>query len=280
MALNPATIGRRYRSAAEWVRTEHIAAYAEATNDLNPAYEGAEACAPPLLAVRPLWDVCKRVVFDPEVGVDMLRLVHGEQDMIFHDVLRPWDLIAARSEILGVESKASGEVLWVGQRLMRDGECVTEVRSAYFIRAATPAVSSPRPPAAPPAAAPQIIYQRSFEIDADQPHRYAAASLDGNPIHTDDAVARAAGLPGIILHGVCTMALTGREVVNAVGGGDPRRLRRLKVRFARMVLPGDVLTTRIWDVDEVDGLRTVGVETVNAQGQAVISQGIAELRTC
>ncbi len=279
MALNAATIGRRYRTSAEFVRLEAISDYAAATNDLNPRYEGAApaAIAPPLLPVRLLWDVCKKVVFDPEVGVDMLRLVHGEQDMVFHDVLRPWDLVAARATVLAVDRKASGEVLTVGQRLMRDGECVTEVKSAYFIRGDSPQGEA-RPVAVPPART--YLFERAFDIDADQPHRYAAASLDGNPIHTDPAVAKAAGLPGIILHGVCTMALTGREVVNALCAGEPRRLRRLKVRFSRMVLPGDVLTTRAWEVDEVDGCRTVGVETVNQRGELVLSNGLAELRTC
>ena len=41
---------------------------------------------------------------------------------------------------------------------------------------------------------------------------YAAASGDQNPIHQDEAVARSVGLPGVIAHGMLTMALAARAV--------------------------------------------------------------------
>jgi len=60
--------------------------------------------------------------------------------------------------------------------------------------------------------------------------RYAGASGDYNPIHVDDDFARAGGLPGRILHGLYTMALTSRAAA-AVAGGDPRALAELTVQF-------------------------------------------------
>ncbi|MGZ5376363.1 MAG: MaoC family dehydratase, partial [Solirubrobacterales bacterium] len=66
--------------------------------------------------------------------------------------------------------------------------------------------------------------------------RYAAASGDPNPIHTDPDFAKSAGLPGCILHGLWTMAQVARAN-NAAAGGDPRNLKRLSVQFRGMGFP-------------------------------------------
>ncbi len=79
--------------------------------------------------------------------------------------------------------------------------------------------------------------------DADATRRYAEASGDHNPIHLDPAAARAAGLPGPILHGLYTMAQVAR-CASRVGG--ERELRKLVVDFRALGLPGEEI--------EVDGV--------------------------
>jgi acyl dehydratase len=276
--LNRDVIGKRYRSPAELMRPELGLAYAAATNDPSPSYSGDGAVTPPLLSVRQLWTVAKQVVLDPEARVDMLHLVHGEQDMHFHSPIRPWDLIAARAEIVGIEDKASGQILSVHQRLMREGEVVVEATSAYFIKGKPTGDKPPAAPKAPPPPPPvrEWLFESTFTVDADQSYRYAAASLDDNPIHIDEATAKGAGFPSVILHGLATMAMTGREVVNHVTAGDGTRLRRYKVRFARPVLPGDTLTVRSFAISKTDTVLTVGVETVNQRGDIVIAAGLLE----
>ena len=85
-----------------------------------------------------------------------------------------------------------------------------------------------------------------------------------------------AGLPGIIAHGLCTMAMTSWGVLNAVGGSDTKRLKRFAVRFAKMVFPGDDLETRIWKVGSRDGVTTYAFETVRGE-DFVITDGLAEI---
>jgi acyl dehydratase len=68
--------------------------------------------------------------------------------------------------------------------------------------------------------------------------RYAGASLDFNPIHWSDRIAAKAGLPGVIAHGMFTMALVGRAL--ATWTGDPAAVVDLSVRFTRpVVVPDD-----------------------------------------
>jgi acyl dehydratase/putative sterol carrier protein len=277
--LNRALLGKRYKVPAVFVRPEEVRAYADATEDHNPAYERSEgAIAPPLFPVRPLWEAVQAVVFDEGLRVDMLRLVHGEQEMIFHRHLRPWDLVAPRSEVLGIEDKASGQILKVRQVLMCEGELVNETISAYFIRSPQKAAEGGKKEAAPPAPAParEVVFEAQQRVAEDQPLRYGPASGDINPIHMDHDIARAAGHPSIILHGLCTMAFASKAVVEGVCGGDPNRLKRLFARFSRPVLPGWTLTTRVWSEGEREGRKLYGFETVNQDGVPVLLQGRAE----
>jgi acyl dehydratase len=67
--------------------------------------------------------------------------------------------------------------------------------------------------------------------------RYAGASGDFNPIHWSDRVATSVGLPGVIAHGMFTMALAGRAVT--AWTGDPGALAEYQVRFGRPVIVPD-----------------------------------------
>ena len=95
---------------------------------------------------------------------------------------------------------------------------------------------------------------------------YAEASGDRNPIHLDEEAARAAGLPGVIAHGMLQMGLLARVA------GDPARLRRLSCRFAEVVRPGDTVTFR---GEEADG--RVELTAVNQEGRPVVTRARAEL---
>lgn len=68
---------------------------------------------------------------------------------------------------------------------------------------------------------------------------YADASGDQNPFHQDDDVARAAGFPGIVAHGMFTMAHLATCLVRWLG--DPAGLRRLHVQFRAPVFMGDTI---------------------------------------
>ncbi len=95
------------------------------------------------------------------------------------------------------------------------------------------------------------------------------------PIHLDDALAKSMGLPGIIIHGLCTMAFTSVAVIQHACPDDPSRLRRLAVRFAKTVQPGQTISTRIWESDQ----GTLAYETESDAGAVVIKDGLARIRS-
>jgi acyl dehydratase len=113
--------------------------------------------------------------------------------------------------------------------------------------------------------------------DAGLTKRYAEASGDPNPIHTDPEFAKSAGLPGCILHGLWTMAQVARAN-NALSGGDPRALKRLSVQFRGMGFPEQEVTVS-GTVEEADDGHLV-VDTFAEQGgNQIIRNAQAELQS-
>jgi acyl dehydratase len=112
--------------------------------------------------------------------------------------------------------------------------------------------------------------------DAGLTNRYKDASGDPNPIHVDEEFAKSVGLPGVILHGLYTMAQVARAN-NAAVGGDPRSLKRLAVQFRGMGFPEQEISVTGTVVEERDG-RLV-VDTVAEQsGNQIIRNAQAELQ--
>jgi acyl dehydratase len=110
--------------------------------------------------------------------------------------------------------------------------------------------------------------------------RYAGASGDFNPIHWNDRTAKAVGLPGVIAHGMYTMALAGRALV--AWSADPAAVAEFGVRFTRPVpVPDDDAGTEVVVSGTVrsvaDGMAHVDL-TVTVDGEKVLAQARARLR--
>ncbi|MGC4794778.1 MaoC family dehydratase [Micromonospora saelicesensis] len=123
---------------------------------------------------------------------------------------------------------------------------------------------------------------QTFQVTRADLVRYAGASGDFNPIHWSDRVATKVGLPGVIAHGMFTMALVGRAVTE--WAGSPDAVVEYGVRFTRpVVVPDDdqgtevEVTARVREVTE-DGLTRLEV-TATCLGEKVLSQARATIRT-
>ena len=272
MGLNLELVGKAYPPATYEVTAEAIWKYAQATNEDNPLYIGSEAIAPPAFPIVPASGNLSGVLFDPELGANIPRLVHGEEDHVFHQPIRAGDVLGVETSLESIETKETGETFTVLTKLLNQkGEITTEIRSLMFIRGAGTRAKSDDE------SAHETAFETIQKIDHDQTYRYAEASGDHNPIHVDPEFAKnAAGLPGIICHGMCTMAFVSKAVLDACASGDPMRLARIKVRFSKPVFPGETITTRGWLQDDGDR-KTYGFVALNPDGVAVIRDGLAEV---
>jgi acyl dehydratase len=217
-------------------------------------------------------------------GAEQWRGVHAGQDSFFHRPIRPDDDLQTTGTIAAVRPTRAGAL--VSMKLETTdavtGEPVVtswssslyrgvEVAGAAAVTETAPAVAEPevgspgdeRPPAGAVA----------IPIAREMPHVYTECASIWNPIHTERAVALAAGLPDIILHGTATWALAGREIVRLYCDGDPRRLRRLHGRFRAMVIPG----TEISVEHARRGAGPVLFAVRNHEGELAIAQGLAEV---
>jgi acyl dehydratase len=284
MPLNKSCVGKQFPPVITEVTLDAIQKYARAYNDDNPAFFDANRpggiVAPPMFAVVVAWNSLMSAVMDPNVQADLLRLVHGEQDMEFLNPIRPGDTITASAKITSIETKASGETMTVELEASNQAsKSVTKMVFSAFIRGSRNRDAA-RAESAAAAAEPsrgEPAFTVAQTIDNDQTYRYAEASGDRNPIHVDENVAKMAGLPGIIVHGLCTMAFTSKVAIDKLCNGDPTRLKRLRVRFSRPVLPGQTITTKIWRDPDKSARKVFSFETFNPNAQPVIKSGLAEV---
>jgi acyl dehydratase len=277
MALPVEKLGTTYQERTATIDPERAKQYAAATNDDNPAYESGKF-APPVFGVVPTWDSIGDAAVDMIPAESLMMVVHGEQDMHFHQPLVPGRTLKTAAEAYNIRVGGSGTRLAV-RIVSRDADTddvVLEQFSTTFVRGMSDGESGgPEKPdhTFPEEARGDMVGQFTVHVDDDQTYRYRDASGDQMPIHVDDAFAKSVGLPGIIAHGLCTMAMCSQAVVKTVADGDPSRLKRLAVRFSKNVFPGDDVTTTIYRA----GPGRYAFEAHSSRGDLVISNGLAEV---
>ncbi len=122
----------------------------------------------------------------------------------------------------------------------------------------------------------QTLPPLTKHVTVEQIREYAEASGDRNPIHLDETFARSAGLPGVIAHGMLTMAFANQMITDWLG--DRSLLKRLQGRFAGMVLPGDDVTCSgsVASKDSETRRVTINLVVTNQRGERVLNKGVAE----
>jgi len=264
------------------VTREKIIAYAEATNDEHPAHRAGDLAPPVFPVVGALIDAIAPQIMAVVPGEIAMRVVHGEQDFRYHQPIRPGMTLVNRAAAVGVHGASSGVVvLGKGTTETDDGELVVEQYMAAFFRGAQLDVDEGEPLTEhsfdPSARSREADARVTHSYDADQTHRYSAASGDPMPIHLDDDFAKAMGLPGIIVHGLCTMAFCGRAVVSEFCPDDPTRLKRFAVRFAKIVQPTEMVTHSLWRAGSGEHGQRIVFETTSDNGNVAIKDGLAEI---
>ena len=269
-------LGTRSPEIRSTIDPERAKQYAAATNDDNPAYTSGKY-APPVFGVVPTWEAIGTAVAGVVPPEQLMMVVHGEQDMHFHQPLLPGRELVTIAEAHSIRVGASGTrfTLRVTSDDAETAEPVLEQFVTMFIRGLSDGESGgpDKPDHTFDPAGREPVGTFTVHVDDDQTFRYRDASGDQMPIHVDQGFAKSVGLPGIIAHGLCTMAMTSQAIVKTVADGDPGRVTRLAVRFSKNVFPGDDVTTTIFDL----GGGTYGFQATTNRGDTVISNGRAEV---
>ncbi len=215
----------------------------------------------------------------PELGIDWVKVLHAEQGFRTHRMLPPKGTVQARYEVKSVEDKgaAKGAILTLEKQLFdkASGDLCYTVSSALFLRGDGGQGGfgpAPTPPAQIPEAAPDLTITL-----ATTPQSALLYRLNGdvNPLHADPQVATQAGFRQPILHGLATMGIASRALLEAVCGQDPARLREMYVRFSQPVYPGETIQTEIFGSGETLRFRCRVLERdliVLDRGTAVVAK--------
>jgi acyl dehydratase len=252
LRLPAGLLGVESQPVTHTIDARWLMAYAAGLGERDPRFYDTEAPSGPF--VHPLFPVCYE--WPPLVGLreqvigDAIapRSVHATHDVRITRMPRAGETIRTTARVVAIEPRRSGTLLVA--RLTTTGDAgetltVTDYGSVYRGVEAeeTGRIATQFEPVdATPSAAP--VWAERVEVAAEAAHVYTECARIWNPIHTDAAVARGAGLPAIILHGTATLALSVSRVVARDLGGDPRAVRRITARFTGFVLLPSAFTVR------------------------------------
>ncbi len=279
--FKPEAIGAAGEPVEFEVSKERAVAYAAATNDSIAAHASGEI-APPVFAIVPAFQAAGMASMQVIPGELLGAILHGEQDFHFHRAIEPGMTLSTTATPIGMRQRSSGvTVITKAETVEAGGEPVVDQYMTTFVRGAQGVADVGED--APGHGFDDSLREREPDAvveqtyDADQTFRYAEASGDPMQIHLDEAFAKAVGLPGIIIHGLCTMAFTSVAAIESFTPEDPTRLKRLAVRFAKIAFPEQTITTRLWRAGDEGSRALLAYETTADSGDVVIKDGLAEI---
>ncbi|KAJ3888137.1 hydroxysteroid dehydrogenase [Lentinula edodes] len=243
---------------------------------LQWTYEGDEQfTALPTFGVIPQFSASSSLSLDWLPNFNPAKLLHGEQYLsIKAPIPTSGDLVnsARFLEILDKDNAAAVTTV-VETRDKHSGKLIFENQSTVFIRGSGgfggKRTGDDRGPASasntPPARAPDAIVEEKTH-----PSQAALYRLNGdiNPLHILPEFAAVGGFEKPILHGLCSMGIAGKHVLQTFGP-----FQDIKVRFTGVVYPGETLVTEMWK----EKFKVIFITKVKERGVVVLASATVSL---
>ena len=276
MALNLDAVGKKIGPIRRDYTWKDVVLY---SLGVGAGFDELEYCYEGSLKVIPSFSIASVFDFLAQVGIssdaDLSGILHGEQDIIFHNPIPTEGTITTEGAITHMYDKGQGKGALVvaeaetfhsnGKKLFTNIFTIFCRKDGGFGGEPGPSESVEIPDRAPdfeehasPAPDQPLIYRLSGDIFA---------------LHVDPDFARASGFEKPIMHGLCTHGYACRAVIKHLFPGEPERMSRFRVRFSKVLYPGVPITTQIWKVEEGKAFfRTVNDQTRDV----IIDRGIVE----
>ena len=284
--LAPTIVGASIGPIVHEIDPRWLMAYSAALHEHDPRYFDTLAAhgprAHPLFAVCYEWPVAVALREQIVPAHLQARGVHATHHLVIHRATRAGDRLRTTGLVTAVEPRRSGTLI-VCRFETTDAAgtpvTTTDYGSVYRGVALADADCPPEParsatasPRAPVAVG--LRWTEAVGVGANTAWVYTECARIWNPIHTDVAVARGAGLPAPILHGTATLALAVSRVLARDLGGDPSAVAEVAAKFTGMVEMPSTLTVRGGERRD----DTIDFDVVNEAGVPVITAG--RLRRC
>jgi acyl dehydratase len=189
-------------------------------------------------------------VRDLDTGIDWVKVVAGEQGLVLHRPLAPRGTAIGRTRVTEIIDKGPGKgALVYSERALFDGESSKKIATVTQTTVCRgdggfggPARVAPAVHPIP-ARAPDLIRDRGTRPEAALIYRLSG---DPNPLHADPAVAKQAGFPRPILHGLASFGIACHGILKCLCDHDPGRLKSISGRYSAPVFPGESIRTEMW----------------------------------
>ncbi|MGE0230749.1 MAG: MaoC/PaaZ C-terminal domain-containing protein [Flavobacteriaceae bacterium] len=215
--------------------------------------------------------------YDPELGINQVMTLHGEEYLTVHKPLPTSGTVVGQRRIVDIIDKGEGRgALVLSERKLynkANGDLLATLNMTGFARAdggfGGPKRETPAPHALPDRAPDHTCELGTYEQIA----LVYRLSGDWVRLHADPEVAKAAGFPKPIMHGLCSYGIACHAVLRTVCDYDPARLKTFNCRFTAPVFPGETFLVDIW----VDGKVVSFRSRLKDRDVTAISNGRAEL---
>ncbi|MGD9320394.1 MAG: MaoC/PaaZ C-terminal domain-containing protein, partial [Desulfobacteraceae bacterium] len=276
MALNLDSIGEKigpFEKAYTW---KDVVLYALG---VGAGFDELEYCYEDQLKVVPSFSIGS--VFDflanaaINSGANLSRVLHGEQDIIFHNPIPTEGTLSTEGAITHMYDRGQDRgalVVAEADTYHSNGEKLYTNIFTLFCRldGGFGGEAPPKEVVEFPERDPDFEEEASPSLD--QPLLYRMSG-DIYRLHVDPEFAQASGFEKPIMHGLCTHGFACRAVIRHLFPGEPERMTRFRLRFSRPLYPGVPIKTQIWKIEEGKALfRTINNET----GEVVLDRGIVE----
>lgn len=189
-------------------------------------------------------------MFPPDLGWDYGQVLHAEQRLeVFRPLPPAADILVDKRVVEAYDRgpKVGAMILFEAEaRLKKDGTALFALGHTIIARGdggfGGPNGKGP---------APHRVPRREPDLTADLPTWPGQALLyrlngDWNPLHADPTAAASAGFESPILHGLCTYGVACHAILKTILGYDYTLISALDARFSSPVMPGDTITTDMW----------------------------------
>jgi len=212
-------------------------------------------------------------MFPPDLGWDYSQVLHAEQRMQLYRPLPPAaDLLIDKKVVDAFDrgpNRGALILLEAEGRLASDGTVLFTLGFTIMARG-DGGFGGPSGKAPLPHRAPQREPDLSCDIETrqDQALMYRLTG-DRNPLHADPAQAAAVGFERPILHGLCTYGIACNAVLKTICDYDYTLIKGFDGRFSAPVVPGDTITTDMWQDGDIVSFRC----TVKERDSVVLRNG-------
>jgi acyl dehydratase len=257
--ISSAIVGREVAPDRQTIDKRWLMAY-------NAALGEVSTVPHPLFSVAYEWPATHALRVATGLQEINARLVHAQHDLVIHRPRVAGETLAVTAKVVSATQRGPGAfVVFRLAAMGAGGEPVSTTHYGMLYRGVTlEGGGAGENVEDPPKHAARLDRIGEIEIAATAGHVYTECSRIWNPIHTDPEYAREAGLPGIILHGTATLALSVSRLTALLG----KPVRRVRCRFSGMVLMPSTLAVHASRVGD-----EVLFETRDPRERAVIERG-------